>query len=30
MENVAHIEGGFGAWKETGGPVVEKTSKSKA
>lgn len=30
MENVSHIEGGFGAWKEAGGPVVEKASKPKA
>ena len=30
MENVAHIEGGFGAWKESGGPIVERTSKPKA
>jgi rhodanese-related sulfurtransferase len=30
LENVAHIEGGFGAWKEAGGPVVEKNSKPKA
>jgi rhodanese-related sulfurtransferase len=29
MENVAHIDGGFGAWKEAGGPVVEKSSKPK-
>ena len=29
MENVAHIEGGFGAWKRAGGPIVEKTSKPK-
>jgi rhodanese-related sulfurtransferase len=21
MENVAHIEGGFGAWKQAGGPI---------
>ena len=28
LENVAHIEGGFGAWKQAGGPVVEKISKS--
>ena len=27
MENVAHIEGGFGAWKEAGGPVGEKVRK---
>ncbi len=30
LDNVAHIEGGFGAWKQAGGPVVEKTSKPKA
>ena len=30
LENVAHIEGGFEAWKQAGGPVVEKTSKPKA
>ncbi len=30
MENVAHIEGGFGAWKQAGGAVAEKTSKPKA
>ena len=30
MENVAHIEGGFGAWKQAGGPVAEKSSKPKA
>jgi rhodanese-related sulfurtransferase len=30
MQNVAHIEGGFGAWKQTGGPVSEKSSKPKA
>ncbi len=29
MENVAHIEGGFGAWKLAGGPVTERTSKPK-
>ena len=23
LKPVAHIEGGFGAWKKTGGPVVE-------
>lgn len=23
LENVAHIEGGFGAWKKAGGPVEE-------
>ncbi len=30
MENVAHIEGGFKAWKDGGGPVGAKESKSKA
>ena len=30
LENVAHIEGGFGAWKQAGGPVIEKTGKPKA
>jgi rhodanese-related sulfurtransferase len=30
LENVAHIEGGFGAWKQAGGPVIEKSSKPKA
>jgi rhodanese-related sulfurtransferase len=30
MQNVAHIEGGFGAWKQAGGPVSEKSSKPKA
>ena len=30
LENVAHIEGGFAAWKDAGGPVVEKTSKPKS
>ncbi|MEO6023192.1 MAG: rhodanese-like domain-containing protein [Burkholderiales bacterium] len=29
MENVAHIDGGFSAWKQAGGPVAEKTSKPK-
>ena len=29
LENVAHIEGGFGAWKQAGGPVIEKTTKPK-
>ncbi|HEY8608576.1 MAG TPA: rhodanese-like domain-containing protein [Noviherbaspirillum sp.] len=28
MENVAHIEGGFGAWKAAGAPVAEKTKKA--
>jgi rhodanese-related sulfurtransferase len=27
MTNVAHIEGGFGAWKKEGGPVGEKQEK---
>src|SRR5690606_20738145 len=27
MDNVAHIEGGFTAWKEHGGPVGEKPRK---
>jgi rhodanese-related sulfurtransferase len=27
MTNVAHIEGGFGAWKKEGGPVQEKEKK---
>ena len=30
MENVSHIEGGFGAWKQAGGPVAAKSSKPKA
>lgn len=28
MENVAHIEGGFGAWKKAGAPVAEKVKKA--
>ncbi|HZW22409.1 rhodanese-like domain-containing protein [Noviherbaspirillum sp.] len=28
MENVAHIEGGFSAWKAAGGPVQEKAKKA--
>jgi rhodanese-related sulfurtransferase len=28
MANVAHVEGGFTAWKQAGGPVGEKPSKS--
>ena len=24
LENVAHIDGGFGAWKESGAPVAAK------
>ncbi len=27
MDNVAHIEGGFTKWKETGGPVQERPKK---
>lgn len=27
LENVAHIEGGFGAWKQAGGPVIKKVRK---
>jgi 3-mercaptopyruvate sulfurtransferase SseA len=27
LEPVAHIEGGFGAWKKAGGPVGEKPEK---
>jgi hypothetical protein len=27
MTNVAHVEGGFTAWKQAGGPVGEKPSK---
>ena len=27
LEPVAHIEGGFGAWKNAGGPVAEKPEK---
>jgi rhodanese-related sulfurtransferase len=29
LERVAHIEGGFTAWKEAGGPVGPKESKNK-
>ncbi len=29
LENVAHIEGGFGAWKAAGAPVGVKESKGK-
>ena len=29
LTNVPHIDGGFGAWKEAGGPVVEKSNKQK-
>jgi rhodanese-related sulfurtransferase len=28
LENVAHIEGGFGAWKKAGGPVEAPKSKA--
>lgn len=28
LDNVAHIEGGFGAWREAGCPVEEKKKKS--
>jgi rhodanese-related sulfurtransferase len=27
LENVAHVEGGFEAWKKAGGPVAEKAQK---
>ena len=27
LENVSHIEGGFGAWKQAGGPVEQPQSK---
>ena len=27
LENVAHIDGGFSAWREAGAPVEEKTSR---
>lgn len=27
LDNVAHIEGGFTAWKEAGGPVSERSKK---
>lgn len=30
LENVAHIEGGFDAWKKGGGPVAEKAKKPHA
>ena len=30
LKPVAHIEGGFGAWKKTGGPVEEWVPKHKA
>lgn len=29
LENVAHIAGGFGAWKAAGAPVAEKTKKAR-
>jgi rhodanese-related sulfurtransferase len=28
LERVAHIDGGFGAWKASGAPVAEKAAKS--
>ena len=28
LENVAHVEGGFQAWKDAGGPVSEKPRKT--
>lgn len=28
LENVAHIEGGFSAWKEAGAPVADKPSRA--
>ncbi len=28
MERVAHVEGGFQAWKDAGGPVAEKAKKA--
>lgn len=28
LDNVAHIEGGFSAWKAAGAPVAEKTKKT--
>lgn len=28
LENVCHIEGGFGAWKEAGGPIQEPKPRS--
>lgn len=30
LERVAHIDGGFGAWKAAGGPVEQKQAKPKA
>ncbi len=29
LENVCHIDGGFSAWKEAGGPVVDRPAKKK-
>ena len=29
LEPVAHLEGGFGNWKKSGGPVAEKPAKKK-
>jgi rhodanese-related sulfurtransferase len=29
LERVAHIDGGFSAWKASGGPVAEKAEKAK-
>jgi len=28
LDNVAHVEGGFGAWKEAGGPMEEPKAKT--
>jgi rhodanese-related sulfurtransferase len=28
LESVAHIEGGFSAWKESGAPVADKAQRS--
>jgi 3-mercaptopyruvate sulfurtransferase SseA len=28
LENVAHIEGGFDAWKQAGAPVADKPPKT--
>jgi rhodanese-related sulfurtransferase len=30
LENVAHVDGGFTAWKQAGGPVAERAKKAKA
>lgn len=30
LQNVAHVEGGFGAWREKGGPVATKQEKPPA